>query len=158
MDGYEVCQRLKSSDSTQQIPVVFVTGKDQIENEELGLSLGVADYITQPYSPAIIEARIATHITLKQQSDELRRLAMLDQLMSLYNRHFLIDVATTRISQAHRHQRTLCLLVIDIDHFKEVNDKHGHSVGDAVLREVAAILKQQSRSEDIVPALAERDL
>lgn len=150
MDGYEVCQRLKDGEGTRQIPIIFVTGKDQTEDEELGLSLGAVDYITKPYSPAIVEARIATHITLKQQSDELRRLAMHDQLTGLYNRHFLIDVAAKRISQAQRHKQTLSVIMIDIDHFKAVNDEHGHSVGDAVLREVASILKLQSRSEDIV--------
>ena len=150
MDGYEVCRHLKADDSTRQIPVIFVTGKDQAQDEELGLSLGAVDYITKPYSPAIVEARIVTHITLKQQSDELRRLALHDQLTGLYNRHFLIDVAAKHISQAYRHKQALSVLMIDIDHFKAVNDEHGHSVGDAVLREVAAIFKQKSRSEDIV--------
>ncbi|MBL4783085.1 MAG: diguanylate cyclase [Porticoccaceae bacterium] len=150
MDGYEVCQRLKQSDNTKNIPVIFVTGKDQVEEEELGLSIGAVDYITKPYSPAIVEARIATQITLKQQSDALRNLAMRDQLTGLYNRHFLINVAEKRISQAHRHRQPLCLIMIDVDHFKAVNDQHGHSVGDDVLREVARIFVVQSRNEDVV--------
>lgn len=150
MDGYEVCRHLKADDSTRQIPVIFVTGKDQAEDEELGLTLGAVDYITKPYSSAIVEARIATHIKLKRQSDELRRLAMEDQLTGLYNRHFLIDVAAKRISQAQRHKLALSILMIDIDHFKAVNDEHGHSVGDTLLREVAIIFKQQSRGEDVV--------
>ena len=150
MDGYQVCQRLKSLESTRQIPVIFVTGKDQVADEELGLNMGAVDYITKPYTPAIVEARIATHIMLKQQSDELRHLAMHDQLTGLYNRHFLIDVASKRISQAHRHKKDLCLIMMDIDCFKAVNDEHGHSVGDAVLRDVASIFMQQSRTEDVV--------
>jgi len=150
MDGYQVCQHLKGQESTQQIPVIFVTAKDQVADEELGLNLGAVDYITKPYSPAIVEARIATHITLKQQSDALRHLAMHDQLTGLYNRHFLIDVARKKISQSQRHKQALCLMMIDIDHFKAVNDEHGHSVGDAVLREIASIFMRQSRSEDIV--------
>ncbi len=150
MDGYEVCQRLKQSEITENIPVIFVTGKDQVEEEELGLSIGAVDYITKPFSPAIVEARIATHITLKQQNDALRNLAMRDQLTGLYNRHFLIDVATKRISHAHRHQQPLCLIMIDIDFFKAVNDQHGHSIGDDVLRDVAKIFVAQSRNEDVV--------
>ena len=150
MDGYEVCQRLKNQESTQSIPIIFVTGKDQEADEELGLSMGAVDYITKPYSPAIVEARIATHIMLKQQSDDLRNLAMRDQLTGLYNRHFLIDVAAKRISQAQRHQRSLCLIMIDVDYFKAVNDTHGHSVGDAVLRDVADLFLRQSRNEDVV--------
>jgi len=150
LDGYAVCQRLKSLESTQRIPVIFVTGKDQVADEEKGLNIGAVDYITKPYSPAIVEARIATHITLKKQSDELRRLAMHDQLTGLYNRHFLINVAGKRISQAHRHKQALCLMMIDVDHFKAVNDEHGHSVGDAVLRDIASLFMQQSRTEDVV--------
>lgn len=150
LDGYEVCQRLKASDVTASIPVIFITGKDQEEEEELGLSMGAVDYITKPFSPAIVEARIATHITLKKQSDELRTLAMRDQLTRLYNRHFLIDVAAKKISQAHRHKQPLCLIMVDIDYFKAVNDEHGHSVGDGVLRDVATLFMQQSRNEDVV--------
>ncbi len=150
IDGYEVCQRLKALESTQQIPIIFVTGKDQVADEEMGLNIGAVDYITKPYSPAIVEARIATHITLKKQSDELRKLAMRDQLTGLYNRHYLIDVAAKRISQAHRHKQPLCLIMVDVDHFKAVNDEHGHSMGDEVLRDVATIFMQQSRNEDVV--------
>ena len=150
MDGYEVCRCLKADDSTRQIPVIFVTGKDQADDEALGLTLGAVDYITKPYSSAIVEARIATHIKLKQQSDELRRLALYDQLTGLYNRHFLIDVAAKRISQAHRHKRSLCLIMVDIDHFKAVNDEQGHAVGDAVLRDVGEIFLKEARKEDIV--------
>ena len=150
MNGYEVCRHLQANDSTRQIPIIFVTGKDQTEDEEFGLILGAVDYIIKPYSPAIVEARVATHIKLKQQNDALRRLAMEDQLTGLYNRHVLMDVSTKRISQAHRHNLTLSVLMIDIDHFKAVNDEHGHSVGDAVLRQVAAIFKQQIRTEDVI--------
>jgi len=150
MDGYQVCQHLKGQESTQQIPVIFVTAKDQVADEELGLNLGAVDYITKPYSPAIVEARIATHITLKQQSDELRDLAMHDQLTGLYNRHFLINVASKRISQARRHNQPLCLMMIDVDHFKTVNDEHGHSAGDEVLKDIASIFMAQSRDEDVV--------
>ncbi|MBQ0720893.1 MAG: diguanylate cyclase [Gammaproteobacteria bacterium] len=150
IDGYEVCRQLKAQDKTQKIPVIFVTGKDQAADEELGLTLGAVDYITKPYSPAIVEARINTHITLKKQSDELRRLAMRDQLTGLYNRHFLIDVANKRMSQAHRHQQALCLVMVDVDHFKAVNDEYGHTVGDAVLCEVADVFLEKSRAEDVV--------
>jgi len=150
LDGYEVCQRLKSQETTQAIPIIFVTGKDQDADEELGLSMGAVDYITKPYSPAIVEARVATHIILKQQSDALRNLAMRDQLTGLYNRHFLIDVAAKKISYTHRHKQALCLIMADIDHFKAVNDERGHAVGDAVLRDVGEIFLKEVRSEDVV--------
>ncbi len=88
MDGYEVCRRLQEQENARGIPVIFVTGKDQTEDEKFGLKLGAVDYIAKPFSPAIVEARVKTHITLKQQRDALQHLAMHDQLTGVYNRPY----------------------------------------------------------------------
>ncbi len=73
MDGYDVCRRLKASDSTRRIPVIFLTAKSDATDEELGLSLGAIDYISKPFVPAIVKARIKTHLTAKFQHDKLLR-------------------------------------------------------------------------------------
>ncbi|MES9966983.1 MAG: response regulator, partial [Sedimenticola sp.] len=65
MDGYEVCRRLKEDERTCGIPVIFVTAMNEVEDERKGLELGAVDYITKPYSPAIVQARVKTHLTLK---------------------------------------------------------------------------------------------
>lgn len=72
MDGYEACQRLKSLPGTAHIPIIFLTGRTGIEDEAYGLKLGAVDYITKPVSPPILEARIRTHLALKNASDQLR--------------------------------------------------------------------------------------
>jgi len=153
MDGYEVCQHLKSSPHTADIPVIFVTGLQGDKDEEKGLALGAVDYITKPIRPAIVIARVKTHVTLKLQRDKLNKMAFFDQLTGLYNRHYLIDMATKKVARALRHQYDLWVLMIDIDHFKNINDTHGHPMGDEILKEVATTLTLDNRSEDIAARL-----
>ncbi|MDA7746050.1 diguanylate cyclase [Psychromonas sp.] len=149
MNGYEVCEKLKNSPDTASIPVIFVTGLQGEKDEERGLSLGAVDYITKPIRPAIVIARVKTHLTIKTQQDKLNKMAFHDHLTNLYNRHFLMDVANQKIARAKRHHYDLWLLMIDIDHFKVVNDTHGHAVGDIVLKAVADTLIHENRNEDL---------
>lgn len=149
MSGYEVCKHLKASPKTADIPIIFVTGLQGDKDEEKGLALGAVDYITKPIRPAIVIARVKTHVTLKLQRDKLNKMAFFDQLTGLYNRHFLIDMATKKVARALRHQYDLWVLMIDIDHFKQVNDTYGHPMGDAILKQVAEVLALENRSEDI---------
>jgi diguanylate cyclase (GGDEF)-like protein len=149
MGGYEVCQRLKEQPETQHIPVIFVTGRTSENDEEKGLQLGAVDYITKPIRPAIVLARVTTHITLKQQRDALQKMALHDQLTELYNRRYLMEAADQKIAQSRRYKFPLCVLMLDVDHFKKVNDNYGHAVGDSVLKVVAEILQRQSRKDDI---------
>ena len=149
MNGYEVCEKLMS-DEKKPIPIIFVTGRNNDGDEEKGLNLGAVDYITKPISPAIVLARVKTHIELKQQRDAFEVMAMHDQLTGIYNRHYLIEAAQHKIARATRHKQPLSLLMLDIDHFKAVNDTYGHSKGDEVLQEVSQALKTQNRTEDVV--------
>jgi len=149
LNGYQVCEKLKEKDSTSSIPIIFVTGRQGDDDETKGLMLGAVDYITKPIRPAIVVARVKTHITLKLQHDKLISMAMHDQLTGLYNRHYLLEVATQKVAKALRHKYPLCLLMIDIDHFKAINDTHGHHTGDLVLKAVATELSTGNREEDI---------
>ena len=149
LSGYQVCEILKDKDSTASIPIIFVTGRQGDEDETKGLRLGAVDYITKPIRPAIVVARVNTHITLKLQHDKLISMAMHDQLTGLYNRHYLLEVATQKVSKALRHKYPLCVLMIDIDHFKSINDTHGHHCGDLILKAVATELSTGNREEDI---------
>ncbi|MCP3848853.1 MAG: diguanylate cyclase, partial [Gammaproteobacteria bacterium] len=150
MNGYEVCQTLKDNPETQNIPIIFVTANNQEEDEEKGLQLGAVDYITKPIRPSIVTARVNTQIMLKQQYDQLRNMAIKDQLTDLYNRHYLFEAAHQRIANAIRHNHALSILMLDIDHFKRINDQYGHPTGDAVLVALANLLKKQCRDEDII--------
>ncbi len=150
MSGYEVCTILKSNSATKSIPVIFVTAKNEIHEEEKGLEMGAVDYITKPISPAIVAARVKTHITLKLQHDKLQNMAMHDQLTGLYNRYFLLEDASNKVSKSKRHNYALSVLMMDIDHFKTINDKHGHATGDDVLKAVAVCISKEKRKEDVL--------
>lgn len=147
--GYDLCKKLKDDPKTADIPIIFLTGKDSSADEEHGLSLGAVDYITKPIRPVIVKARIKTHVTLKRQYDLLRAMATRDALTGLHNRHYLSDALKGKISQAIRSETPLSLMIIDIDHFKQVNDTYGHLVGDIVLTSVAKVLLEQVRADDI---------
>lgn len=149
MSGYDVLKILKENSETADIPIIFVTGKDTVEDEEYGLELGAMDYITKPIRPSIVKARIKTHITLKQQHDLLVGMATQDQLTGLYNRHYLSDVLSKKFSQSKRHDEPMSVIIIDIDHFKKVNDIFGHLMGDVVLKAVAKVIAENERKEDI---------
>lgn len=150
ISGYETCRELKDMSETRDIPVIFVTGRDNIEDEEMGLRIGAVDYITKPIRPVILSARVDTHVTLKRQQDRLLQLAMHDQLTGLYNRHYMLEMVDQRLARARRHSTPLSLLIVDLDHFKQINDTHGHIVGDQILEEVSTLLNQQCRTEDTV--------
>ena len=149
MDGYETCDRLKKNSKTADISVVFVTAKDGVSDEKEGFQIGAVDYITKPVNPIIVSARVKTQITIKRQRDQLTRMATHDQLTNLYNRHYLLDVAYQKIARATRHKDGLSLLMIDIDHFKKINDTKGHDVGDLVIKTIAKLLNESCRGEDI---------
>ena len=93
---------------------------------------------------------LITIILLKRHKDKFEGMAMHDQLTGLYNRHYLQEVAVQKLAEAQRHGYSLCLLVLDLDHFKKINDAHGHIVGDLVLQELSVLLENFSRGEDIV--------
>lgn len=149
MDGYQVCRQLKADPETAEIPIIFVTAKE-LDDEQRGLALGAVDYITKPIRPAIVRARVATHIQLKQYRDKLRFMALHDQHTGLYNRHFLAERALQSLSSMVRHRTALSIVMLDLDYFKKINDFNGHHVGDLVLQAVAKLLQESFRKEDVV--------
>ncbi|MDP3119337.1 MAG: diguanylate cyclase [Sulfuricurvum sp.] len=149
ISGYDVFKLLKEESITAKIPIIFITGKDAAEDEEYGLELGAVDYIAKPIRPSIVKARVKTHITLKQQHDQLVRMATRDQLTGLYNRHFLSDILDKKVSESKRHNKALSVVIVDIDHFKNVNDTFGHLTGDVILKAVAKIMESSARKEDV---------
>ncbi len=150
-DGYEVCRQLKADPRTQDIPVIFVTGRNTTEDEERGLDLGAVDYITKPFTPTITRTRVRNHIDLKLKTDALERLSLRDGLTGLPNRRALDQRLTEEWHRAQRDGTPLSLVMMDIDHFKAYNDDYGHGAGDGCLRRVArAIAAVPTRKADRV--------
>ena len=137
MDGYAVITELKGSKNTQDIPVIFITGLGSVEEEEKGLILGAADYIKKPFSPAILKVRLLNQIRMLEQLRTIKRLSMMDQLTGLPNRLSFEENLTLEWRRSEREQNPVSILVINLYHFKDYLEKHGHRQGDVALRYLA---------------------
>ncbi|GHS90105.1 hypothetical protein AGMMS49957_15050 [Synergistales bacterium] len=150
MSGFEVLKKLKESNESKNIPVIFITGLSNPENEEKGLKLGAADYITKPFNNAIVIARVGTHIQIVKQVRAIERLGMIDVLTDIPNRRFFEIRIGEEWRRSCRHGTYLSMLMIDVDKFKNYNDTYGHPQGDLLLRFVGESLKAGlKRSSDI---------
>ncbi len=143
-------------DERKRIPVLAISGLDDIARRIEILRQGANDYIAKPVIEEELRARVtnlltAKHLfdTVREQQKKLEEFAVTDQLTGLYNRHFLHEAAQQAVANANRHQYPLSLLLLDLDHFKLINDRHGHDAGDAVLREVGALLRKGCRDGDV---------
>lgn len=151
MDGYEVCSRLKSDPRTRSIPVLFVSARDEEQDEAKGLALGAIDYIVKPIRPSIVQARVRNHLELKRSRDLLERLTTVDHLTGISNRRRYDEYLELEWRRAARDQTPIALIAIDIDHFKAYNDLYGHPRGDTCLVAVAQALAQSvSRTPDLI--------
>ena len=142
MSGYDVCNILKSSSETRNIPIIFVTAKNDTMDEEYGLNLGAIDYIKKPFHPAIIKIRVKNHMDLKLKSDKLEELSMIDSLTNIPNRRFFNENFEKKYREILRDKKSLALIMIDVDFFKLYNDNYGHWQGDECLRKVAQTLRK----------------
>lgn len=151
MDGFETCKRIKAHSDWQSIPVIFVTAKvDEIDIVR-GLEIGAIDYITKPFNILVLLARVKTHVQLHQYQKLLQNLAFIDSLTQIPNRLQFEKVLANEWNRALRLGMKLAVLMIDIDHFKLLNDTYGHLTGDHVLKKVAATIEQTvKRAGDFV--------
>ncbi|MCE4554892.1 diguanylate cyclase [Pelomonas cellulosilytica] len=141
MDGHELCAELKADPLLRAIAVIFVTSQDRPEDETRALDAGAADFITKPFNPTVVRARVRTQLTLKAQSDLLRTLAFVDGLTGVYNRRHFDERFLAESGRAQRTRSPLGVALADVDHFKHYNDALGHLAGDDCLRRVAGTLR-----------------
>jgi len=141
MDGFEVCTRLQADAATRQIPVIFVTAHTDPAQETHGLRLGAVDFISKPINPAVVRARVKTQLTLRFQSDLLRRLVLLDGLSGVFNRRYFDQQFATEWARSARSGAPLSLILLDLDYFRSFNERYGHQAGDEGLRAIATALK-----------------
>ncbi|MCU1658356.1 MAG: hypothetical protein JWO57_3012 [Pseudonocardiales bacterium] len=156
LDGYEVLAALKADPELVDIPVVFLTSRSGMDDVVAGLRGGAHDYLKKPFEAPELLARVASAVHVKKLQDalhernaELDRMSRTDALTGLYNRRHLDDELRRSHEDARRHDAPLCLLLLDIDHFKNVNDTYGHPAGDLVLGAFAQRLREQLRAGDI---------
>ena len=169
LDGYEVCEILKNSDKTKDIPIIFVTASKEADDEEKGFLVGAVDYITKPFKPKTILSRVRTHINLHLRQTELEKLShdlqnknielkkyisiiqeisITDGLTNVYNRRHFNEIFPKIVNSAKRNNELVCFLLLDIDHFKLYNDNYGHQAGDNVLVKFTSCLKLSLKRVD----------
>lgn len=151
IDGFELCRRLKSEPDTQDIPVIFVTAMNNSADETTGLECGAIDYITKPFNPAVVKARVKNHMELKKYRDMLANLSSLDGLTGIANRRCFDEHLDREWRRAARLSEPLSLVMMDIDFFKRFNDSNGHLAGDECLKRVAqALAGNAHRPTDLI--------
>lgn len=147
-DGYEVCRRvLASSDAPPAI--IFLTARDAVADRITGLDAGAVDYVAKPFHAAELSARVHAALRTKRRADGLAELATTDTLTGLLNRATLQRRLREQHALASRGGSLACVIA-DIDHFKQMNDTHGHAGGDTVLREVSRRVGAGVRASDLV--------
>ncbi|MBR8833169.1 MAG: diguanylate cyclase [Stigonema ocellatum SAG 48.90 = DSM 106950] len=174
MNGYEVCQQLKASKTTDQIPIIFISALDKINDKVQAFELGGQDYITKPFQEIEVLIRVKNQLLIKQQRQQLleqnqrleyeiqerlkaeaevRQLSLTDELTGLYNRRGFFWLANQQLKIAQRTQILSCLLFVDLDGLKQINDSLGHEMGDRMLVDTAQLLKLTFRDSDIIARL-----
>ncbi|RLQ87710.1 PleD family two-component system response regulator [Notoacmeibacter ruber] len=155
-DPLRIVAQLRSLERTRFTPLLLVANPEETDMVMRGLELGVSDYVTRPVEPQELKARIATQIKRKQFHEGLRasltetlQMAITDPLTGLHNRRYLENHLQALFDRALKRKSTLSVMMTDLDHFKQVNDVHGHDGGDVVLREFAQRLRRNVRGMDL---------
>lgn len=164
LDGFSVCRRLRHR-LLHYVPIMMLTEqRTAIEDKLDGLSVGADDYLNKPYDEREMLARVASLLRIKQVIDELharlanehqsyqalKRIALVDQLTGLYNRHYFNEVLAREFSLALRYGSPLACIMTDIDYFRDFNDRYGHPAGDWVLQNTAGLVREMLRHGDVI--------
>ena len=163
IDGFAVCRWLKMNAETRDIPVIMLTVRTAVADRVAGLNIGADDYLAKPFEDTELEARIfaslrvkAAHSELKDRNQQLElmlhsveALAITDSLTGLFNRRRFADVLKREFAVTRRYRNTLSCLIVDLDYFKQINDRFGHDAGDQVLKEVARRIVGSVREVDL---------
>lgn len=149
ISGFEACRILKSDAELCMIPVLFLSGSSTPEDKVRGRDLGAVDYITKPFDASELRARVRAALRKKHLQDLLIEHAHIDPLIGLPNRRALMERLQREWARVERHGGWLAFVMADVDHFKQVNDGHGHHIGDKVMQEVARTIACQCREADL---------
>ncbi|MEM7651225.1 MAG: PleD family two-component system response regulator [Pseudomonadota bacterium] len=156
-DGLRLCSHLRSNERTRAVPLLMVGGEDDMGRIAHGLEIGAHDYILRPVERSELLARARTQVRRKRFQERLRAsfevslsMALTDSLTGLYNRRYLEVHLDKLLKKNQESKKSLAVLMIDIDHFKPVNDTHGHKAGDEALKIFAKRLMDNLRSFDLV--------
>lgn len=157
MDGLELCRQVRQSDRGDYVYIILLTAHREKDDIVAGLDAGADDYVTKPFNPEELRVRLKAGLRIIRLERELveanRRLheqAVTDYLTGALNRRAMIGRLEEELSRSRRDGKSVAVCLADIDHFKRVNDCHGHAAGDAVLVQLVRMLSETSRRHDVV--------
>jgi len=157
LNGPDLIRRIRSANFASYTYIILLTARNAREDIVSGLEAGADDYLTKPFDLDELRARVSIgerildlEIRLRRTMEQLQILATYDSLTGLLNRRALYEAAHHECTRAQRENKPLSLMILDIDHFKDVNDMHGHIVGDQALAHIAKVLQKCKRSYDLV--------
>ncbi len=155
MDGIDVCSEIRLQNAEPYTYIILLTAKDSKEDMVKGLAAGADDYVTKPVNVHELKARLRAGIRvidlqnqLLQSREEYRDLAIHDSLTGISNRAAILEALARELKRAERHKKPVSVIMLDLDHFKKVNDTYGHPSGDTILRETAERLRESMRAYD----------
>jgi diguanylate cyclase (GGDEF)-like protein len=146
MNGYEVCKKLKEKDQTKDIPVIFITAKDDEQSIQRAYEEGAIDYITKPFKPLELLARVTTQLRVKELISHLDYISSYDQMSGVYNRRKFFELAQKKFLQ---NRSDLYAVMIDIDKFKSINDTYGHHDGDRVIISAMQAIEKNLKNDSL---------
>jgi two-component system, cell cycle response regulator len=159
-DPLRLLSQIRANDASRQTPILMIGHSDQVDRLAKALDLGANDYVIRPFDRNELKARVRTQVRRRRFQDLLRQnyqqslaLALTDSLTGLYNRRYLLTHLKGLMDDAAERHRPLAMLLLDVGHFKQVNDTWGHSAGDLVLRGVADMMRHGVRAEDTLARL-----
>lgn len=157
LDGFKFLELKDSKPDLSKTPVIMLTSQEHVGVKVKALEAGASDYLTKPFEAKELIARVRVHLKIKSLQDELEKknaelekLSHTDGLTKINNRRHFVELLELEFARAERYKASLSYLMIDIDHFKSINDTYGHHVGDAVLVEVSKALSSNLRAIDII--------
>ena len=148
LSGFDVCRQLKADPELCMIPVIFLTASNSVADRVRGLDVGAVDYVTKPFDAFELRARVRAALRTKHLQDLLIHHAHIDPLTGLANRRALMERLQQEWERLQRHGGSLAFIMADVDHFKRINDVHGHNTGDRMLCEVAKAIASACRRSD----------
>lgn len=146
--GLDLCRSLKADMRTAGIPIIFLTGTSDVNTKVHGFDLGAIDYVTKPFHPSELRARVRSALRTKRYQDLLSARAKLDALTSLHNRGYFDEFLPAAMADSNRLDRPCSLVLVDLDRFKSLNDRFGHPFGDLVLQRAGELVQQCVRTGD----------
>lgn len=150
VDGLTLAKQLKDNEKFKNIPVIFISAKNSGEDVAEGLNTGADDYIKKPFNNSELMARISKVLDNNIKNAELYRKATRDNLTGIFNREYFFEFLSLRIRKADRENTFFSVGIIDIDHFKKINDTYGHQSGDRVLKNLTHLINNSLREYDIL--------